>query len=126
MLQAEHEHQKTWFVDIHVHRRPTPGFTKTRHLFFLLASLIAAPIITHERAHTHLVSRGEPAAVGRPREGEDVLAVRAALVARRLRVDVPEPDSVVARAGGLQGGGSSTERADIMELIAYSSDGVCI
>ena len=70
---------------------------------FLWASLIAAAAIitTHER--THLVSRCEPAAVGRPREGEDVLAVRAALVARRLRVDVPEPHRVVARAGGLQG-----------------------
>ena len=85
--------------------------------------MAAAAIATHER--THLVPRCESAAVGRPREGEDVLAVRAALVARRLRVDVPEPHRVVARAGGLQGGGSSTERADIMELIAYSSDGVC-
>ena len=50
---------------------------------------------------THLVPGGEPAAVRRPGEGEDVLSVRAALVARRLRVDVPEPHRVVARAGGL-------------------------
>ena len=94
--------------------RNTCDFNKSRY-----------PIRT-EFQISHLVSGGEPAPVGRPGEGEDVLAVRAALVARRLRVDVPEPDSVVARAGGLQGGGSSTERADIMELIAYSSDGVCI